>query len=176
MRTKSYFTLFLLFISYHIIAQDIKKDTLTRTATIILEKKGNTVAFNTANPPLNQIAGAPKAFYTYLWEFGDGDYSTQEQPVHNYKKGAYKAHAYITNNYDDGKPPRTRPRDFAINETTNPLDNEDHKLFVAFNGARLISNSDPIPNQNIEIVFSYGNDKDYVTNGKLYLFYNQLVL
>ena len=173
MRTKNYFTLFLLFISYHILAQDIQKDTLTRTATIILEKKGNTVAFKTANPPLNQIAGAPKAFYTYLWEFGDGDYSTQEQPVHSYKKGQYNARVEITNNYDDGKPPRTRPRELAVNESSNPLDNEDHKLFVVYNGARLLTNRDPVPNQTLDLIFSYGNDKDYVTNGKLYLFYNE---
>ena len=152
---------------------EVVKDTLTRTATIKYDKNGNEVSFKVETPPLNQIAGAPKAFYTYLWEFGDGDYSKQEEPKHYYKKGNYDARVEVTNNYDDGKPPKTRPSHIASNEELNPINNEDHKLFVAYNGARLLTNRDPIPNQKMDLIFSYGNDKDYVTNGKLYLFYNE---
>ena len=98
-----------------IISQSIVKDTITRSAEIIYSVNGNKVSFNPETPELNQIAGAPKAFYTYYWEFGDGDYSFQENPNHTYKtKGTYKVQLSVTNNYDDGKPPTTRPKEITL--------------------------------------------------------------
>lgn len=165
--------LFVIFIFQLNYAQQVVQDTITRTALIKYDKNGNEIWFKAETPELNQIAGAPKAFYTYLWEFGDGDYSQQEQPKHTYKKGNYTARVEVTNNYDDGKPPKTRPDDLSFNGDSQPLNNENHNLFVAYGGARLLTNRDPIPSQKMDLIFSYGNDKDYVTNGKLYLFYNE---
>jgi hypothetical protein len=161
------------FILLQIKAQEVIKDTVTRAAFIKYDKNGNEVSFKPKTPTLNQIAGAPPAFYTYLWEFGDGDYSQQEQPKHTYNKGTYTARLEVTNNYDDGKPPKTRPDDLSFNEEKTIINNENHQLFVAYGGARLLTNRDPIPSQEMNFIFSYGNDKDYVTNGKLYLFYNE---
>ena len=45
----------------------------------------NQVKFKSVLRPLRQIAGAPEAFYSYFWEFGDGTYSFEKEPLHNYK-------------------------------------------------------------------------------------------
>jgi len=173
---KNYFKLIgLLFFSHFLNAQTVVQDTITRTATIVYNIKGNQVSFNPETPDLNQIAGAPKAFYTYYWEFGDGDYSFQKEPKHDYKdKGDYNVQLSVTNNYDDGKPPTTRPTSVAIN-TDNPdvLTNENHNLLTVYSGFRLQANRDPIIGEEMQLVVSYGNEKEYATSGKLYLFFNE---
>lgn len=158
-----------------IFSQEIVNDTITRSSNIIYDIDGNSVEFNSETPQLNQIAGAPKAFYTYFWEFGDGGYSFQKQPSHSYKnKGNYKVQLSVTNNYDDGKPPTTRPREVAIlNELRGVSSNEDHHLLTAYNGFRLQTNRDPIPEEEMQFLLSYGNNKEYSTNGKIYLFFNE---
>ncbi|SNR56294.1 DUF7849 domain-containing protein [Lutibacter flavus] len=160
---------------HFISAQSIQKDTISRTASIVFTVNGNKVSFNPDTPQLNQIAGAPKAFYTYYWEFGDGDYSFQEEPEHLFKnKGTYKTRLSVTNNYDDGKPPTTRPKDVAINEDgIDTSENENHQLLTAYNGFRIQTNRDPIPEEEMQLVLSYANEKEYPTSGKIYLFFNE---
>ena len=95
----------LLFFNFTLItlAQELVNDTITRTATIKTSITGNYVELIPETPTLNQIAGAPKAFYTYYWEFGDGNYSTKKDPKHTYKnKGTYEVKLWATNNYDTG--------------------------------------------------------------------------
>lgn len=107
---RTFFMFFIFVFSANIVGQTPMKDTLTRTAPIFYDVMGNKVDFRPEMPPLNQIAGAPKAFYTYHWEFGDGNFSTQEKPKHKYKNnGEYTARLWSTNNYDNGKPPTSRP-------------------------------------------------------------------
>ncbi|MFD0761861.1 PKD domain-containing protein [Lutibacter aestuarii] len=153
----------------------IVKDTITRSAEIIYSVNGNKVSFNPETPELNQIAGAPKAFYTYYWEFGDGDYSFQENPNHTYKtKGTYKVKLSVTNNYDDGKPPTTRPKEITFNNTASEIiQNESHHLISAYGGFRLQTNRDPIPEEEMQMILSYGNENPFPTNGKIYLFFNE---
>ncbi|WP_456377942.1 PKD domain-containing protein [Lutibacter sp.] len=173
---KNYFLLlFLLLFPTLFYAQTIENDTISRTASIVYSVNGNKVSFNPETPQLNQIAGAPKAFYTYYWEFGDGNYSFEKAPKHTYKnKGNYKAQLSVTNNYDDGKPPTTRPKEVAINEVNfDTSENENHYLISAHNGFRLQTNRDPVPEEEIQLVVSYGNVKDYPTNGKVYVFFNE---
>jgi PKD repeat protein len=155
--------------------QTVKNDTIKRTAVIKVNKNANNVIFTPEVPPLNQVAGAPKAFYTYFWEFGDGNYSKKEKPQHTYKnKGTYKTRLSVTNNYDDGKPPTTRPIEVSIIENSfNTENNENDQLIAAFDGFRLQTNRDPVPNEEIELVLSYGNDKTYPTSGKIYVFFNE---
>lgn len=173
---KNYFLslLLILFIT-SFYAQKIENDSIIRTATIEYTVNGNKVSFNPETPQLNQIAGAPKAFYTYYWEFGDGNYSFEEKPKYTYKnKGTYKAQLSVTNNYDDGKPPTTRPKDVAINEANfDTSENENHYLISAHNGFRLQTNRDPVPEEEMQFVLSYGNTKEYPTNGKVYVFFNE---
>ncbi len=146
-------------------------DTITRVALIKEEIKGNLVTFSAETPNLNQIAGAPKPFYTYFWEFGDGHYSKAETPKHTYKeKGQYQVRLWATNNYDYGKPPTTRPKKVAVNSVTTPY-NDIASMDDDFS---LIRNREPVPNEEMVAVMRYKNTKNYVTNGKLYLFYNEL--
>ncbi|MFD0835078.1 PKD domain-containing protein [Mariniflexile aquimaris] len=148
----------------------IATDTVTRVATIKNTTNGNAVIFTPETPALNQIAGAPKAFYTHYWEFGDGHYSTEEQPKHTYKKtGTYEVKLWATNNYDTGKPPTTRPKKIAISDiTTQP--NDMARMDEDF---LLKRNREPVPDEEMVLIVSYKNPKEYTTNGKLYLFYNE---
>lgn len=148
----------------------IIKDTLTRTVNITHTTNGNAVIFTPETPALNQIAGAPKAFYTHYWEFGDGHYSTEAQPKHTFKKtGDYDIKLWATNNYDTGKPPTTRPKKVAINKVT-----ENNNIVASMDGDFLLKrNREPVPDEEMVVIMSYKNTKDYTTNGKLYLFYNE---
>ncbi|MEM0576676.1 PKD domain-containing protein [Flavobacterium polysaccharolyticum] len=154
-------------------AQTKVKDTITRRANITYNQKGNSVSFKPETPPLIPIAGAPKPSYSYLWEMGDGHYSKQAEPKHVYKKkGNYTTRLAVTNNYDNGKPPATRPRKVAINDITD-TDYKDIASIANQNGFEILKNCDPIPEQEMVVVVSYQNLENYVANGKLYLFYNE---
>lgn len=153
--------------------QVVKKDTVTRRANIQFEKKGNAVQFNAETPPLLPIAGAPPASFTYFWEFGDGTYSKEPKPKKVYKKkGDYKVNLAVTNNYDNGKPPKTRPKTVAVTETTDPAF-EDIASMPLQDGYRIFNNREPVPEEEIVVVVSYQNLLNYVANGRLYLFYNE---
>ncbi|MFD0989370.1 PKD domain-containing protein [Mariniflexile jejuense] len=168
---KKYIIIFLFFAcTLSTSAQKLINDTITRTATIKTTVTGNAVLFTPETPALLQIAGAPKAFYTHFWEFGDGNYSTEPAPKHIYKKtGDYEVKLWATNNYDNGKPPTTRPKKIAISnisETPNDVASMDEDFILK-------RNREPVPDEEMVLVVSYKNPKEYVTNGKLYLFYNE---
>jgi hypothetical protein len=149
------------------------KDTVVRRATIKYDQKANQVTFKPETPPLIPIAGAPKPSYSYLWELGDGHYSKEAEPKHVYKnKGEYTAKLAVTNNYDNGKPPATRPKKVAVNEISNEV-YKDIASIEDQNGFAIQKNCDPIPDQEMVVVMSYQNLENYVSNGKLYLFYNE---
>ncbi|MEX1383445.1 PKD domain-containing protein [Lutibacter sp.] len=173
---KSYLKVIFVVLSCHYIsAQSIENDTITRLASIIYTVNGNKVSFNPETPELNQIAGAPKAFYTYYWEFGDGNHSFKKDPEHVCKdKGTYKAQLSVTNNYDDGRPPSTRPKDVSITTVNQNINsNQNQQLLANHNGFRLQTNREPMPEEEMQFIVSYGNNKDYATSGKLYLFFNE---
>ncbi|CAH8281298.1 PKD domain-containing protein [Mariniflexile fucanivorans] len=168
---KKYIIIILFFVSIvPVSAQKLINDTITRTATIKTNITGNTVLFTPETPELIQIAGAPKAFFTHFWEFGDGNYSTEPTPKHIYKKtGDYEVKLWATNNYDNGKPPTTRPKKIAISdisETPNDIASMDEDFILK-------RNREPVPEEEMVLVMSYKNQKEYTTNGKLYLFYNE---
>jgi hypothetical protein len=155
------------------LAQTKVKDTITRRATIIYNQNGNQVTFKPETPPLIPIAGAPKPSYSYLWELGDGHYSKEAEPKHVYKnKGNYTTRLAVTNNYDNGKPPATRPKKVAVNDITDS-NYKDIASIADQNGFALLKNCDPIPEQEMVVVVSYQNLENYVSSGKLYLFYNE---
>jgi hypothetical protein len=151
----------------------VKKDTVTRRANIKFEQKSNAIRFFPETPPLIPIAGAPKPSYTYLWEMGDGHYSREAEPKHVYKnKGTYNARVAITNNYDNGKPPATRPKTVAVNEISNEVYQEVASI-ESQNGLNIQKSCDPVPNQEMVVVLSYQNMENYMANGKIYFFYNE---
>lgn len=155
--------------------QKINKDTLGRVAKIQHIATNNKVQFTADTPQLRQIAGAPKAFYTYFWEFGDGHYSTDNNPKHTYKsKGEYTTRLIATNNYDDGPPPTSRPKKVSITDVSSAdYDDENRNLIDKYHAFRLLNNREPSPNQEMQLVVSYANSKSYTTQGKLYVFFNE---
>ena len=149
------------------------KDTITRRANIVFIQNGNTVTYKPETPPLIPIAGAPKPSYSYLWELGDGHYSKEAEPKHVYKnKGTYTTRLAVTNNYDNGKPPATRPKKVAVNDITD-TNYKDIASISDQNGFVILKNCDPVPDQEMVVVVGYQNLENYVTSGKLYLFYNE---
>ncbi len=166
-----FLTWYFLSFSYSFSQNAVLKDTITRTAQIMYSGEGNKVTFTPETPALQQISGAPKAFYSHYWEFGDGHYSTEARPEHTYKKaGDYEVKLWATNHYDTGKPPITRPKKVAINKISSdyePLASMDEDFILK-------RNREPVPEEEMVVVMSYKNTKDYITNGKLYLFYNEL--
>ncbi|HEY1192838.1 PKD domain-containing protein [Flavobacterium sp.] len=170
---KPQLSIFFILFSLFSIGQTKVKDTITRRANIGFTQNGNRVSFKPETPPLIPIAGAPKPSYSYLWELGDGHYSKEAEPKHVYKKkGNYTTRLAVTNNYDNGKPPATRPKKVAINDITDTNFN-DIASIADQNGFAIIKNCDPIPEQEMVVVVSYQNLENYVSNGKLYLFYNE---
>lgn len=169
---KIYIVFFFAFYTFAF-AQTKVKDTTVRRAKINYFLKANSVRFAPETPPLIPIAGAPKPSYSYLWEMGDGHYSREPEPKHVYKsKGNYNARVAVTNNYDNGKPPATRPKTVAVNEMSNEI-YKDVASIETLNGLNIQKNCDPIPDQEMVVVLSYQNLENYVANGKLYLYYNE---
>lgn len=169
---KKHLTFFFFLISIFLYAQVKVKDTTTRRSVILTEKIKNTVTFKSQNPPLMQVLGAPAANYSHFWEFGDGTYSKEKEPAKIYKKqGLYKVNLSVTNNYDNGKPPATRPKTVVITENSDALLNQIATVEKQ-DGLQLFASREPVPEQEIIVVATYRNELNYVTNGKLYLFYN----
>ncbi|MCZ8196145.1 MAG: PKD domain-containing protein [Flavobacterium sp.] len=165
-------SIFLILFSIFSFSQTQVKDTTTRKATILFDKKGNQVQYNAEVPTLNQILGAPKANYSYFWEMGDGSYSKEPAPKKTYKKkGDYKVNLSVTNNYDNGKPPKTRPQTVAINEISDLKFDQIASLPDTIS-LKIFNNREPVPNDEIVVVISYKNELNYLANGKIYLFYN----
>lgn len=162
----------LLFTCFLSFSQTKIKDTVSRKATIGYDKKGNLVSFKSETPALNPIAGAPTPSYSYFWEMGDGSYSKEKEPKKVYKKtGDYKVNLSVTNNYDNGKAPSTRPKIVSVSELSDT--NYDNIASLSdTTSVYLFANRDPIPDEEITVVVSYQNLLNYVANGKLYLFYN----
>lgn len=169
---KKYYILvvFLLFSNFLISQELIKKDTVTRKATIQHNINNNELSLTPIAPELRQIAGAPKAYYSYFWEFGDGKYSKKKLPKHIYKKkGNYQVKLWITNHYDTGKPPATRPQKVSVKNVTKKTND----VASMTNNLALEINRDPVPEQEMVFILRYKNPKQYVTNGRLYVFYNE---
>jgi PKD repeat protein len=170
---KPQLSIFFILFSIFSIAQTKVKDTITRRANIVFIQNGNAVTYKPETPPLIPIAGAPKPSYSYLWELGDGHYSKEAEPKHVYKnKGTYTTRLAVTNNYDNGKPPATRPKKVAVNDITD-TNYKDIASIADQNGFAILKNCDPVPDQEMVVVVGYQNLENYVASGKLYLFYNE---
>lgn len=156
----------------HVARAQLVSDTTTRKAEILFNQYENKVELKADTPPLVQIAGAPEAFYTYFWEFGDGHFSFEEKPEHVYEdKGEYNVRLQVTNNYDNGKPPPSRPKTIKVSEAKHkpgPLSMEGD-----FEGLAMLKTREPVPEEDMVVVMRYKNDLAHTTNGKLYIYYNE---
>ncbi len=148
----------------------------TAGSTINLQLTNNQANFSSALRPLRQIAGAPEAFYSYYWEFGDGRFSFEENPRHVYRDtGLFNARLYATNNYDDGKPPPLKPKPVRVRSKSNQYVADNNPSFFKKGGAiEMRVNCMPKPDEDMILIVGYRNEADAVAmNGSMVLFYNE---
>src|SRR5580700_5241197 len=147
----------------------------TIAPAVIFHVADNVSSFNADLRPLNRIAGAPKPFYTYLWEFGDGKFSFESQPRHVYADtGDYNVRLYATNNYDDGKPPPTRPHSLKVRSKTLYAKNEEIPFFKEAGAIEMKVNRMPKPDEDMVLIIGYRNQAGKQDmKGSLVLFYNE---
>ncbi|RKD19634.1 hypothetical protein BCY91_12895 [Pelobium manganitolerans] len=148
----------------------------TVPAKIKYQMRGDTVKYSAELRPLRAIAGAPAPFYTYLWEFGDGNFSFQPSPAHIYADtGIYHPIVYATNNYDDGKPPPRRPGSIQIKQKANSTKLATNNFFKADELLVMKTNAMPKPEEEMVLILGYKNDLamgSLAGKGALLLFYN----
>jgi hypothetical protein len=170
-----YLIILLLFSGLTSIAQILPADTVP--AKINYKADNDIVKFNAELRALRGIAGAPAPFYTHLWEFGDGKFSFEKEPVHIYAdSGTYHPRIYATNNYDDGKPPPMRPGSIKIKSKPIPRTMASNSnFFKPGENIALKTNRMPRPEEEMVLLLGYKNEPlagNLVKNGTLILFYN----
>ncbi|GAB3419805.1 hypothetical protein GCM10027516_15700 [Niabella aquatica] len=155
-------------------AQQADKD----SAIVAVPDSSNAVSFSVKLPALTQIPGAPEPFYTYLWDFGDGHFSTAENPKHLYAKAdTYDVFLYAVNNYDDGKKPQRKQQKIAISKPApdvafTPAAAE--KDFFRANGVfELKYNCMAKPEDTMVLIVGWKNTEPAAQKGKLYLMLNE---
>lgn len=172
--TLSFTIMLCLYSSLSATAQDT---TMMTDTAIVIKQEANRVAFSAPLPPLKQIPGAPEPFYTYLWDFGDGHFSTQEKPVHDYSKlSAFDVHLYAVNNYDDGKKPQKRKIKVKVETPPSNIASESpaERDFFKANGIfELKYNCMAKPNDTMVLIAGWKNTDALANGGKLYLLLNE---
>lgn len=158
-------------------AQVLPTDTIP--AEVLVSTENGTTKFSAELRPLRPIAGAPAPFYTYFWEFGDGGFSFEKEPVHIYKTGdSVKVRLFATNNYDDGKRPPTKPKPIkpaATKPMIAAIGNNPTGLFKMGGNIELKSNCMPKPGDDMMLVFGYRNKESngqQNLNGTIAILYN----
>jgi hypothetical protein len=146
------------------------------TSAINFQLTNNQANFSSVLRPLQQIAGAPDAFYSYYWEFGDGQFSFEEKPKHFYRDtGLFNARLFATNNYDDGKPPPLKPRPVKVKSKGNMnIANKNPTFFKQGGAIEMRVNAMPRPDEDMVLIIGYRNEKESAPmTGSMVLFYNE---
>lgn len=145
-----------------------------RQADFGVSAEGQGIRFTPVMPPLAQRAGAPKAYYEYFWEFGDGSFSKEDNPVHIYSKpGEYMASADAIAHYDTGKKAKKKKKPvkaagaLAGTEPTYIFEEKSKQAIAMGASAR------PKAEEEITLVISYRNNSFVTTDGRLHLFFNE---
>ncbi len=144
--------------------------------SVTIKQDINKVSFRANLPMLKQIPGAPKPFYTYLWDFGDGHFSRSENPEHIYDKpGEYEAILYAVNNYDDGKKPGRKPVKVSVKNVNKAflasVSPAESNFFKANGIFELKYDCMAKPGDTMVLIAGWNNTMKQ--NGKLYLFLNE---
>jgi hypothetical protein len=155
--------------------QVIPADTVP--AIIKYTENNGAVQFGSQLRMLRPIAGAPAPFYTYFWEFGDGTFSFEKEPLHLYiDSGLYKVRLFATNNYDDGKRPPTRPHPLIIKTPKKLMASAPVPNFFKLNGSiTLKTNCMPKPGDDMMVILGYRNKAENMTpnlGGTVAILYN----
>ncbi|UYQ91877.1 PKD domain-containing protein [Chitinophaga horti] len=147
----------------------------TLPATVHVDQSGNKTSLRAELRPLRKIAGAPDPFYTYFWEFGDGTFSFEKDPVHIYKDtGDYDLRLWATNNYDDGRPPTSKPRRVKVKTKAVTADAWRGSGFFKNGGVLDMKiNRMPRPGEDMVAVLGYRNPGATKASGSLLVFYNE---
>ncbi len=153
----------------------------TSTVNINVQLANNQANFSSVLRPLQQIAGAPEAFYSYYWEFGDGQFSFEEKPKHIYRDtGLFNARLFATNNYDDGKPPPLKPKPVRVKSKGNSMNLasknpvKKNTFFKQGGAIEMRVNAMPRPDDDMVLIIGYRNEKEATAiNGSMVLFYNE---
>lgn len=169
---KYFYTFFLLILSFNTIAQQADSTIIATTDS------SNRVSFSIKLPALTQIPGAPAPFYTYLWDFGDGHFSTAENPQHIYTRADnYEVMLYAVNNYDDGRKPQRKTQKIQVNKSSPIKDNVAsvaEKDFFKANGLfELKYNCMAKPNDTLVLIVGWKNTEAQQQKGRLYLMLNE---
>lgn len=175
----SYLRILSLFISLSCVQQvraQLPSDTLP--AKIDVEQVDNKASMKATLRPLRKIAGAPAPFYTYYWEFGDGTFSFEKDPIHYYKDtGDYHLRLWATNNYDDGRPPTSKPRRVKVKTKGMVADAGNGSGFFKNGGVvEMKINRMPRPGEDMVAILGYRNpleSKVAKASGSLLVFYNE---
>lgn len=153
------------------------QNTPERQSDFISKPEAAGVRFAPVLPPLDQMAGAPPAYYDYYWEFGDGTFGFEKEPLHYYADSSeHEVFFLATGKYDNGKAPKSRkkktppPREkpggiAALHPGPTALPHESAPL-----GLKAVRN--PHATEEWVGVVAYANHNPLVLSGKLYLFYN----
>lgn len=148
-------------------------------SVILVKQDSNRVSFTASLPPLTQIPGAPAPFYTYLWDFGDGHFSTAENPLHYYDRlSGFDVYMYAVNNYDDGKKPQRRKIKVNVGKTpTNvaSVSQAERDFFKANGIFELKYNCMAKPDDTMVLIAGWKNPEMQNNGGKLYLLLNEKI-
>ncbi len=146
----------------------------TIPAAILIREEGDSLRFGAELRALRQVAGAPASFYTYFWELGDGTFSFDKAPLHQYSDtGIYQVRLYATNNYDDGKAPPTRPRPIKVNKKPNNPGYWASHFFHEKGSIEMKINRNPKPGEDFVALIGYRNQSAQSMGGSLVLFFNE---
>lgn len=149
----------------------------TLPAVVEPRVQDNRVQFTSILRPLRGVAGAPAPFYTFFWEFGDGTYSFEKEPVHVYKDtGDYPVRLYATNNYDDGKKPPTRLKKVRVPRKAHLAVNTAPAFFKGAGSLEMMTNQMPRPGEDLVLLLGYRNKPGSAAgsvSGSVMLLYNE---
>lgn len=147
-----------------------------RQADFSVTDENEGMRFQPLMPPLAQKAGAPTAYYSYFWEFGDGSFSTEARPLHHFAgPGEYQVSVDATAHYDNGKKAKKKKTKIANTHSEAlaaagmpDVFEEKRKQAVA-----MATNAMPKAGEEMTLVISYRNNGSLPTDGRLHLFFNE---
>lgn len=148
----------------------------TVEAKIDVRFLGNQASFQAELPPLAGIPGGRQPFYTYLWDFGDGHFSTAEAPKHQYTKpGEYDVTLYTVSNYDNGPRPKRPTRKISVDSTKvapKPMASTAEQNFFNTDATfKLSKNANALPGQDMVVIAGINTTE----KGRIFLLTNEKI-